>query len=265
MKEYKYLCGNAFKSICKYSSGYYTSARQHFFNFAIKEEIDNNLVFLKTEYLPTFFKYIHLDFDFTLVTHNSDIPIDAELMQYIANPQVKKWYGQNISIRHPKLHSIPIGLANPKWGHGNVELFDEAISNEYWKNKNNLVYSNFDVGTNPPERVKCLEHTKIKPDERIPFPEYLKKMGESYFVISPNGNGVDCHKHWEALYLKTIPIVTKSVNMEFYKDLPFLVIDDWSYFDVNKLSKELYDEIWGDFDPNSLNFTNYLKNTELNG
>ena len=272
----KYLCGNAFKSICKYSCGSYTDAFKHDFDFRVKKNVDNDLVFVKTEYLEHFFCYIKLDFDYTLISHNSDLSIDDSLLvdnksvlQWVDNPQIKKWYTQNVCCDHPKVHSIPIGIGNPKWKHGNEKDLDEAIANEYWKNKNNLVYCNFNISTNTVERTKCLQYSGMEMPNgnggyyNLDFPPYLKELGESYFVLSPNGNGVDCHKHWESLYLRTIPIVTKSRNMEFYKDLPFLVIDDWQDYKDLKLSKELYENIWKDFDPSSLYFENYVKKLGL--
>jgi len=51
--------------------------------------------------------------------------------------------------------------------------------------------------------------------------------------------------------------------MEFYKDLPFLIIDDWEDYKNLNLSKELYEEIWKDFDPSSLYFENYAKKLGL--
>ena len=275
-KKIKYLCGNAFKSICKYSSGSYTGAFEHGFDFRIKDDLENKLVFVKTEYLTHFFHYIKLDFDYTLISHNSDLPIDGNLLigdqsvlHFIDNPQIKKWYTQNVCCDHPKVHSIPIGIGNPKWKHGNEKEMDEAVDNKYWIDKNNLVYCNFNITTNTAERTKCLERTGMKMPNgnggyyNLDFPPYLKELGESFFTLSPDGNGVDCHKHWESLYLRTIPIVTKSRNMEFYKDLPFLMIDDWDDYQKLNLSKELYEEIWGEFNPESLRFDNYINSMQL--
>ena len=257
--KHKYLCGNAFKELCKYSCSHYVDARNHEFDFKVKGELENNYVFVKTEYLDSFFKYIKLDFPFVLFTHNSDLPINEKLLPYIENPQIKLWYGQNISIDHPKVKSIPIGLANPKWAHGNPDNMDIAINNAYWENKENLVYCNFDIGTNPFERSLCLENIGLKMSPRVNSEKYLEETGKSYFTISPNGNGIDCHKHWESFHLKTIPIVTKSKNINFYKHLPLLIIDTWADFKNITLSRELYDKIWGDFDPSTLLFENYVK------
>ena len=276
MINHKYLCGNAFKSICKYSSGSYSEAWKHEFDFSVKDEIDNKLVFVKTEYLEHFFCYIKLDFPYTLISHNSDLDInenilinDKSIFDWIDSPLIKKWYTQNVCCDHPKIHSIPIGLGNPKWKHGNEETITRVIEKELWKEKDNLVYCNFNISTNAPERNKCLEHSGMTMPEGnggfyyLDFEPYLEELAKSYFVLSPNGNGVDCHKHWESLHLRTIPIVTKSRNMEFYKDLPFLIIDDWEDYKNLNLSKELYEEIWKDFDPSTLYFENYAKKLGL--
>ena len=59
-------------------------------------------------------------------------------------------------------------------------------------------------------------------------------MRKSLFVPSPAGNGLDCHRTWEALYLGAIPVVLKS---EFCGDAtwPVYLIDDWD--EIIKLSR----------------------------
>ena len=47
------------------------------------------------------------------------------------------------------------------------------------------------------------------------------------FVISPHGNGYDCHRTWEALILGCIPIVKTSAIDVLYEDLPVLIVSDW--------------------------------------
>ncbi len=48
------------------------------------------------------------------------------------------------------------------------------------------------------------------------------------FVISPHGNGLDCHRTWEALALGCIPIVRSSPLDILYEDLPVAIVNDWS-------------------------------------
>jgi hypothetical protein len=48
------------------------------------------------------------------------------------------------------------------------------------------------------------------------------------YVVSPHGNGIDCHRTWEALALGCIPIVKTSVLDPLFKGLPVLIVKDWS-------------------------------------
>jgi hypothetical protein len=58
-----------------------------------------------------------------------------------------------------------------------------------------------------------------------------KNMTQYAFVISPWGNGLDCHRTWEALCLGCIPIVKTSELDPLFADLPVWIVQDWT--DVN--------------------------------
>ena len=53
-------------------------------------------------------------------------------------------------------------------------------------------------------------------------------MSTYCFIISPHGNGLDCHRTWEALCLGCIPIVKTSVLDTLFYDLPVLIVNEWS-------------------------------------
>lgn len=248
-----YITGNKFKKICHHSydeQGYVIHS----------EPINNEIlrIFVKTDYIHNFFN-IKTDIPYILFTHNSDYPIDDSYLKYLDNEKLIKWYGQNIMTKHSKLYSIPIGIANEIWEHGNEKVFNEVIEKKLQKER--LIYVNFDAKTNPPERNYCLSEIRKKGldmSNKLPFKEYLEELSKSYFVISPNGNGVDCHKTWESLYVRTIPIVTKSININFYHDYPMIIIDDWSKFDVSNFNVELYNKTWDSFNTNKLNINNFI-------
>jgi len=46
--------------------------------------------------------------------------------------------------------------------------------------------------------------------------------------------------------------------MNFYKDLPFLILDDWDDLKNLEITEETHKKLWGDFDPSSLEFCNYV-------
>jgi hypothetical protein len=246
----KYITGNSFKNICNFSLDQNGL-------FLIKDIEINEIPiwFVKTDYIDTFFNEISINYDFILITHNSDYGINENHLKYLDNKFLKKWYAQNVCINHEKLYSIPIGIANEEWPHGNIEILDSVVKNN--TKKSNLIYTNFNINTNIQERSKCLNFIKefgLNLVENKDFKSYLEDLSESYFVISPNGNGIDCHKTWEALYLKTIPIITKSINSSFYENLPVIIIDDWSKFNIKDFSVERYHDLWYNFDIDKLNF-----------
>ena len=52
------------------------------------------------------------------------------------------------------------------------------------------------------------------------------------FVLSPHGNGLDCHRTWEALILGCIPVVRTSPIDSLYEGLPVLIVNEWH--DINE-------------------------------
>ena len=247
-----YITGNKFKKNCHHSydeQGYVIHSQP------VNDEVLK--IFVKSDYVHNFFN-IKIDNPYILFTHNGDYPIDDSYLQYLNSDNLIKWYVQNIMTKHSKLFSIPIGIANENWGHGNENVFNEVIQKNLQKER--LIYANFDVNTNQHERNYCLKEIRnngLNMSNKLPFKEYLEELSKSYFVISPNGNGIDCHKTWEALYLRSIPIVTKSINIDFYRDYPIIVIDDWSKFNPNDFNVDLYNKTWGDFNIKNLNIKHF--------
>ena len=72
--------------------------------------------------------------------------------------------------------------------------------------------------------AECVYYEPIK-QERLASWE---KNIEYAFTISPFGNGLDCHRTWEALALGCIVIVQKSPLDELYSELPVLIVEKWS-------------------------------------
>jgi hypothetical protein len=56
------------------------------------------------------------------------------------------------------------------------------------------------------------------------------------FVISPHGNGLDCHRTWEALALGCIPIVKSSPLDPMFAGLPVWIVKDWSEVNLSAMS-----------------------------
>jgi hypothetical protein len=82
------------------------------------------------------------------------------------------------------------------------------------------------------DRYEAWQRLRRNPDvvfepRRIP-PELLRIHHVSYaFEICPHGNGLDCHRTWEALLLRTIPVVRTSTLDPLYEGFPVVIISDW--------------------------------------
>jgi hypothetical protein len=73
--------------------------------------------------------------------------------------------------------------------------------------------------------------------------EYFKSLPQYKFVISPEGNGIDCHRHYEALMAGCIPIVEDSeLIRKKYGNVPFLYTRDYSEINESYLSQK-YEEM----------------------
>ena len=268
------ICGTYFKHQCRVQLTDYKDARTPEFSVKQDPSLKNDYVFCKPEFL-NIFKELNIlgDIEFVLVTHNSDINFNKEYIEAVVDffPKMEHWYTQNLLYDHPKVSPIPIGIGNPKWSHGNQERFKKIISKDV--EKSNEVYVNFNVSTNSQARNYCLDQLNMSIQTDYPnaaviadhdkFVEsthetYLSDMAASYFTVSPIGNGIDCHKTWEALYMKSIPIVTRWYGVEKFKSLgiPMIILEGWSQFKDLELSPELYNDLWGEFDLNKINFLN---------
>ena len=54
-------------------------------------------------------------------------------------------------------------------------------------------------------------------------------LANSKFMICPKGNGIDCHRNWEVLYMRRVPIMTRDPYLEvLFKNYPVLFVDKYS-------------------------------------
>jgi len=114
---------------------------------------------------------------------------------------------------------------------------------------------NFRLRTNYSERLsvlKTISRSRLAKFFWFKTPKEIHNIyRKSLFVISPPGNGFDCHRTWEALYLGAVPIVLKSkIDTDLIKDLPIWVVDDYS--EVHDYSEaklqDLYIKLWNNAD-----------------
>ena len=65
--------------------------------------------------------------------------------------------------------------------------------------------------------------------QRAPYSMFLYNLSNSKFMICPKGNGIDCHRNWEVLYMRRVPIMTRDPYLEtLFKNYPVLFVDKYS-------------------------------------
>ena len=103
---------------------------------------------------------------------------------------------------------------------------------------NKLLYVNHSVNTNHNKRSGINElftgsEWATVDHSRVDYGTFLLKIKEHKFMICPIGNAVDCHRNWEVLYMKRVPVMEKNKYLEhLFKDFPVLFVD--SYQDINE-------------------------------
>lgn len=225
------------------------------------------VVFVYSDLLDSFIARILplIEQPFVLVSHTGDHGVDERFLEALESPKIIHWFGQNVTFRHPKLTALPIGLANSKWPHGDPGTLARIAAQGILKRTG--LYVNFDAGTNRALRTPILEALAEKPfavmgRRRRPltyftqawafvtrkrfvdkgwgksFPDYLREMSGWCYAVSPPGNGIDCHRTWEALYLGVIPVVSPPLG-GLLDNLPVIVVEDFAKVDLEGLKAEL--------------------------
>jgi hypothetical protein len=172
--------------------------------------------------------------DAELIIHNGDV-IPASNEMAILSRSFKKVYSVNWLGDHTVASPLPIGLENrDKRRNGVPSDYQKAqkrgLPSEAQRDIPLLVC--FSLHTNLKERTEALNfarkvaRVKIVTDPITPK-QYRELVLRSRFVLSPPGNGPDCHRTWEALYLGATPIVIRSSWPFVDQSVPALVIDSW--------------------------------------
>ena len=200
-------------------------------------ENEKNIFFTKIDWIDYFINSILplIKKPFILVTHNGDNSGGAHT-KIINHPQLVKWFGQNMNtVKNIKTEGIPIGLENQMWRRTDFNIIKQNKTIP----KTNLLYLNFSLKTNKSRKIimDYLLKKGFTQNKSLPWNEYMKELASYKFAISPEGNGIDCHRTWECLYLGIIPIVKLSNPMSYFEELPILFVHDYSCINDDFLNK----------------------------
>ena len=206
-----------------------------------------DFIFLKSEFIEDFFQNFarNIDSEFFIISHNSDRLIDINL-QKLDHPKLIKWFAQNLlGVENKKINFIPIGLENKMYRkNGIVKRFLNA---DIDKVRSNFVFSCFrEYSNNERSNInKIISKVEyIDSFEFLKNETYISKLAKSKFNICPEGNGLDSHRIWESLILKSIPIVkrNKFIDMLVSNNVPLFVLDN--YGDLKNLRESILYEFY---------------------
>jgi hypothetical protein len=74
-------------------------------------------------------------------------------------------------------------------------------------------------------------------ERMVPRSELWREKTRYAFVISPHGNGLDCHRTWESLLLGNIVIVRTSSLDPLYEGLPVVIVQHWGEVTLPNLER----------------------------
>jgi len=197
------------------------------------------ILFCYGHHLPLFVEKLpFLQNPFVLVSHNSDEQVTDKYRIITEHPNLIAWFAQNVLFDHPKLHWIPIGIANSMWPHGSLAAFERPLPAVKLKD----IYFYFNIDTNRTERGAChqaVEQKGLSFGSPLPFHAYIAEFASHKYAICPPGNGVDCHRFWECFYLGVIPILKRSYFTEqVAKQFQCVLLDNWTDLSIDTLLKD---------------------------
>lgn len=142
----------------------------------------------------------------------------------------KNIYSNNLIGFHKSITPIPLGLERQAYrSAGKISNFRVPEKINPTNRKIDFLIA-WNDGTNT-ERINYRQEFMrsgkgLVLNTRVHSKTIHKLMRNSLFIPSPAGNGLDCHRTWEALYLGSVPVVLKK---EFCGDetWPVHVVESW--------------------------------------
>lgn len=172
------------------------------------------------------------DMKFIIFTNLEDTPTDEYIFDAIPD-NVIRISAVNAIAHGGKVTPAPYGLQrrmNP--GDNRIEDISDYMR-ILPKSPPGLLYVSHSESTNS-ERVGIKDLFKGKSwaevhDKRVTYSVFLYNLSQSKFMICPVGNAIDCHRNWEVILMRRVPIMKRHPYLEtLFKDYPVLFVDDYS-------------------------------------
>lgn len=208
---------------------------------------------------------------------------------FINNEYIEKVYCENWNDElHSKVIITPIGIESTMCNTLNndeLKLINISKNQKNIKEKPLKILSNGHLKTYSSPKSGSYDqrtemYNKLKNNSLIDFwndkvdrTETWKKHDNYSFELCPEGNGLDTHRFYEALYLNTIPIVKKNSLESLYRKFPCVIVNEWNEITeenckkwkinlqdkVEKEKYKLYNDYWSIINVEHFNTYEYFK------
>ena len=170
---------------------------------------------------------------FIIFTNLEDTPIDDFIVDKIPS-NVVCISAVNAITHGDKVIPAPYGVQrkmNPD--DDRIEQLTEWMKFDSKNNPNNLLYVSHNESSNAKRLgIKNLFYDKDWAEvneQRVAYHTFLSNLSDSKFMICPVGNAIDCHRNWEVLYMRRVPVMTRDRYLEkLFENYPVLFVDKYS-------------------------------------
>ena len=172
------------------------------------------------------------DMKFIIFTNLEDTPIDEHIYEAIPD-NVLCISAVNAIVFGGKVIPAPYGLQRKMHPNDNRNEDIKSAMKALPKNPPGLLYVSHNESSHS-ERVGIKDYFDGKSwaevhKDRVPFSVFLYNLSQSKFMICPRGNAIDCHRNWEVIYMRRVPIMKRHPYLEeLFKDYPVLFVDKYS-------------------------------------
>ena len=174
---------------------------------------------------------------FIIFTNLEDTPIDEDIFDAI--PDNVLCISAVNAIEHgDKVIPAPYGVQRKMSPSDNrIEQLENAMKANIDPSLSKLLYVNHNDSSHE-DRVGLKDMFRDDEwsnvdEQRVDYYHFLLNLANHKFILCPRGNAIDCHRNWEVLYMRRVPVMKRDEYLEvLFKDYPVLFVDKYS--DINK-------------------------------
>ena len=174
---------------------------------------------------------------FIIFTNLEDTPIDEDIFDAI--PDNVLCISAVNAIEHgDKVIPAPYGVQRKMSPSDNrIEQLENAMKANIDPSLSKLLYVNHNDSSHE-DRVGLKDMFRDDEwsnvdEQRVDYYHFLLNLANHKFILCPRGNAIDCHRNWEVLYMRRVPVMKRDEYLEvLFKDYPVLFVDKYS--DITK-------------------------------